>query len=60
MLEALLIVASSWPIAVMVVGVTGALTARYLVKRKMDQSHAENMDRAQGNRAVVVQDRVTG
>lgn len=48
------IIGSSWPIAFMVIGLAAAFTVRRTLKQAMDNSHAEKLDRSQGNQAVVV------
>lgn len=57
MMEALRIIAGSWPIACMVVGLAAAVVVRRTLKQAMDNSQALALDRASGNRAVVVQPR---
>jgi hypothetical protein len=56
-MEALQIVAGSWPIAVMVIGVSAAVVVRRSLKQVMDNDRAKELDRAQGNNAVVVTSR---
>lgn len=56
-MHALEIIAQSWPIAVMVVGVASAIVVRRSLKQVMDNDRAEKLDRAQGNKAVVVRSR---
>lgn len=57
MMRALEIIADSWPIAVMVVGVCAAYVVRRSIKQVVDTNHVEAMDRQSGSRAVVVQGR---
>jgi hypothetical protein len=57
MLEFFKILADSWPIAWMVLGITAAVVIRKSFKQAMDNDRAEKLDRAQGNNAVVVQNR---
>lgn len=59
-MEALKIVAESWPIAAMVIGLSGAYVVRRTIRQSMEIGHAERMDRAQGNQAVVVRNREDG
>lgn len=56
-LQGLRIVAESWPLAAMVVGVAAAVVVRRSLRQAMDNTRAESEDRAQGNRAVVVSGR---
>lgn len=55
MLEYLHVIAGSWPIAIMVVGLGTAVVVRQSFKQLMNNSRAAQIDRAQGNNAVVVQ-----
>lgn len=54
MMEALQIVAGSWPIACMVVGLSAAVVIRRTLKQAMDNSQALALDRANGSKSVVV------
>lgn len=55
-MEALKIIAESWPIAAMVIGVSAAYVVRRSLRQRMQIGHQERLDRAQGNQAVVVRD----
>lgn len=57
MMEALKIVADSWPIAFMVLGLAAAYVIRQSLHQSIDAAHTETMDRAKGNQAVVVSER---
>jgi NADH:ubiquinone oxidoreductase subunit F (NADH-binding) len=59
LMKALEIIAGSWPIAVMVVGVSIALVVRRSIKQAMDNDREAKRDRAMGNQAVVVRDRAS-
>lgn len=54
MIEVLALIAGSWPIAAMVVGVTVAVVVRRCFRQVLDNSRAAQIDRAQGNQSVVV------
>jgi hypothetical protein len=54
-MEALRIVAGSWPIAAIVIGTGITFTVRRTWKQSMQLAHEEKMDQLAGNRAVVVQ-----
>lgn len=53
-MEALKIVAESWPIAAMVIGLGVTATVYRVVQKSERRAHLERMDRLQGNQAVVV------
>lgn len=55
MIEVLQIIATSWPIAVMVIGLAAAITVRRSLKQSMDNSNEIQNIRA--SQSVVVRDR---
>ena len=57
LMDALRIIAGSWPIAAIVIGTGTTFAVRRTLKQSMDFSHVERMDQLEGNRAVVVQPR---
>lgn len=57
MLEGLRIVAGSWPLAVIVVGLAAAYVARRSIAQVLRNRREAEADRAHGNNAVVVQRR---
>ena len=57
LMEALRIVAASWPVAAMVVGVTTGIVVRRSMYQAMNNDRLEKIERAKGNQAVVVHGR---
>lgn len=53
-LQALKLISESWPLAAAAVGITIALVVRRCFKQALTNEHEKSMDRAQGNKAVVV------
>ena len=56
-MEALQIVAGSWPIAAMVVGLSAAFVVRRTLRQAMNNQREKELERAQGNQAVIVRNR---
>lgn len=56
-MEALKIIAASWPIAAMVIALCGIAAGWSTIRRSMKFSRDAQLDRAQGNQAVVVRGR---
>jgi hypothetical protein len=54
LMEALRVIAGSWPIAVMVVGVTTGFFVRRTLYQTINNAHLEKLEQYNGNRAVVV------